>query len=150
MYTLESEQTVDAGIEQTWNFLKNPANLNRITPDDLHFEIISPIPEVMYNGLLIEYRINIPCFGKRKWIAEIKHIREQRSFVDEQRIGPYTFWYHFHEIREVQEGVRIIDRVHYAIPFGLFGRLLHGICIRKTLNRIFVYRKTKLADILCR
>jgi len=148
MYTLETEQIVKAGLEQTWDFLKNPANLNSITPDDLHFDIISNVPDVMFDGLIIEYRITIPFLGKQNWVAEIKHIRDKHSFVDEQRVGPYRFWYHYHEIKETKAGVKIIDRVYYAVPFGLFGRLLHTIYIRKTLERIFAHRKIKLAEIL--
>jgi ligand-binding SRPBCC domain-containing protein len=43
----------------------------------------------------------IPFFGRRKWVAEMKYIREPFSFVDEQRVGPYKLWYHYHELFEV-------------------------------------------------
>jgi ligand-binding SRPBCC domain-containing protein len=98
MYTLIREQFVQTDINTAWDFLKNPANLDRITPPDLQFEIISEVPRKMFDGLIIEYRIRIPGFGVRKWVAEIKHIKEMHSFVDEQRIGPYNFWYHYHQI----------------------------------------------------
>ena len=147
MYTLEREQVVDASLADVWNFLRDPRNLNKITPDDLNFKIITPLPTVMFNGLLIEYRIAIPFLGQRQWIAEIKHIREFHSFVDEQRIGPYAFWYHYHELNEVENGVRLIDRVNYEVPWSFAGRLLHIMVIRKTLNRIFDYRREKIAKI---
>lgn len=148
MYILEKEQCIAASIERAWEFLKDPANLNAITPEDLHFTIISPVPETMFEGLLIEYRLAIPFFGTKRWVAEIKHVRAGKSFVDEQRMGPYSFWYHYHELTETEKGVRITDRVHYAVPYGLAGRLLHGMFIRRTLERIFAYREAKLAEIL--
>ncbi|MGW8193458.1 MAG: SRPBCC family protein [Desulforhopalus sp.] len=148
IYTLEKEQVVTANLDQTWSFLENPANLNTITPEDLNFSIISPLPETMYNGLIIEYRISIPLFGVKKWIAEIKHIRDKKSFVDEQRLGPYTFWYHYHELNETASGVRVFDRVNYVMPFGPVGSLLHALFVKKTLDRIFDYRKAKIAEIL--
>lgn len=148
MYTLEREQFVNTTLDYAWNFLKNPANLNRITPADLHFSIISPVPDVMFEGLIIEYKIAIPYFSTRKWVAEIKHIRERKSFVDEQRIGPYKFWYHYHELNETDKGIKLIDRVHYVVPYGIFGAILHCLFIKKTLQRIFDYRKEKLAEIL--
>ena len=148
MYTLEKEQLVDADLERCWNFLKSPANLNLITPDDLHFQIVSFVPEDMYNGLIIEYRISIPIIGVQRWVAEIKHIRVNHSFVDEQRIGPYRFWYHYHELRATPDGTKLIDRVYYAVPYSIFGRLLHSLFIRKTLERIFTYRHAKLAELL--
>ncbi len=148
MYTLEKEQLVTASLEECWSFLNNPENLNLITPPDLHFLIISPVPDDMFDGLMIEYRISIPLFGAQRWLAEIKHIRPQKSFVDEQRIGPYTFWYHYHELTATPEGVTLIDRVHYSVPYGIFGRLLHVMFIKKTLQRIFAYRQAKITEIL--
>lgn len=147
MYTLEREQVVQTSLAEAWNFLRDPGNLNKITPDDLDFQIITPIPPVMFNGLVIEYKITIPFFGVQQWVAEIKHIREFHSFVDEQRVGPYSFWYHYHELNEVENGVKLVDRVYYDVPWSFAGRLLHGIVIRKTLDRIFDHRFEKLCEI---
>ncbi|MFW2368532.1 MAG: SRPBCC family protein [Desulforhopalus sp.] len=148
VYILKREQTVDADLEKCWRFLRDPANLNKITPEDLHFKIISPLPEVMFDGLIIEYRISIPFFGRQHWFAEIKHIRDRISFVDEQRAGPYRLWHHYHELRQTAGGVKLLDIVHYALPYGLAGRMLHYVVIRKILNRIFDYRREKLRVIL--
>ena len=149
MYLLEREQRVTGSKAQAWAFLQNPANLDRITPADLRFRIVTDVPAVMYNGLIVEYRITIPLIGTHTWVTEIKHIREGCSFVDEQRLGPYRFWYHYHEIRPAEGGgVLLIDRVFYQPPFGVLGRLLHRLYIRKTLERIFGYRRERLADFL--
>jgi ligand-binding SRPBCC domain-containing protein len=148
MYKLSREQYVTATLGEAWDLLKNPANLDRITPPDLQFQIISPVPEEMFNGLIVEYRIQIPWFGVRKWVAEIKHIKEMYSFVDEQRIGPYNFWYHYHQIEVEEDLIKLTDRVYYEVPYGLIGKILHLLFIRKTLNRIFDYRKEKLAELL--
>ncbi len=147
MITLCFKQTVHVDMATAWEFISNPCNLNHITPDDLAFEIVSEAPEEMFNGLLIEYRVKIPYIGKQKWLTEIKHIRKFHSFVDEQRIGPYKFWYHYHELKEVDQGVRIIDRVTLALPYGFLGKLLYHLFIRKMLTRIFAYRKIKFADL---
>lgn len=148
MYTLKREQRVAASMEQAWDFLQNPANLDRITPADLRFRIVSTVPAIMFNGLIVEYRITIPWAGTHSWVTEIKHIREGHSFVDEQRLGPYRFWYHYHEIREDNGQVVLIDQVSYQPPFGLLGTILHPIYIRRTLERIFDYRRERLAFYL--
>jgi len=148
MYTLEKEQLVTASLDRCWDFLKNPENLNLITPPDLHFRIVSSVPEDMFDGLLIEYRISIPLLGVQKWLAEIKHIRPKQSFVDEQRIGPYRFWYHYHELTSTPGGVMLLDRVHYSVPYGVFGRFFHTIFIRRTLQRIFAYRQSRISRFL--
>lgn len=148
MYTLYREQYVNSTLAEAWSLLKNPANLNLITPEDLQFRIISHVPEEMYEGLIVEYQIEIPWFGLRKWVAEIKHIKEMHSFVDEQRLGPYKFWYHYHQIDEENEKIKLTDRVYYEVPFNLFGNLIHYFFIRKTLKRIFDHRQKKLAELL--
>jgi ligand-binding SRPBCC domain-containing protein len=148
MFTLYREQYVTATLAEAWDLLKNPANLDLITPEYLQFKIISPVPREMYNGLIVEYRIRIPWFGEHTWIAEIKHIREMYSFVDEQRLGPYTFWYHYHQIDAEEGRIKLTDRVYYEVPYGIIGKILHLLFIRKTLDRIFDYRKEKLAELL--
>ena len=148
MYTLFREQYVTATLAEAWDLLKNPANLDLITPPDLQFNIVFPVPREMFNGLIIEYRIKIPWFGVHTWVAEIKHIREMYSFVDEQRTGPYTFWYHYHQIDAEEGMVKLTDRVYYQVPYGILGKVLHFFFIRKTLKRIFDYRKEKLAELL--
>lgn len=148
MYILERQQRVTGTLEQAWAFLQNPANLDRITPPDLQFRIVTDIPAIMYNGLIVEYRITIPLIGTHAWVTEIKHIREGLSFVDEQRLGPYRFWHHYHEIRQDKGGVLLMDRICYQPPFGVLGRLAHRLYIRRTLERIFDYRQLRLEELL--
>ena len=147
MYTLKREQLLPTSLEEAWAFLENPYNLNRITPTDLHFEITSDTPEIMHDGLIIEYLITIPVIGRQRWVTEIKHIQKMHSFVDEQRLGPYRFWYHLHQIEKEVNGVRSFDTIYYQPPLGMAGRLLNRLFISKTLNRIFAHRQTRLAEI---
>lgn len=147
MYILKRQQILHSRLESVWDFLKDPHNLNAITPDDLQFKIVSDVPTTMYNGLIIEYQIQIPLIGRQKWITEIKHIRENHSFVDEQRLGPYKFWFHHHQIDQTDNGVKSCDTVYYQPPFGPAGRLVNRFFIAKTLDRIFDYRREKLQEI---
>lgn len=147
MFILKREQLLKTSLAKAWAFLENPHNLNMLTPKDLHFQIASDTPEIMHDGLIIEYLITVPIIGKQRWVTEIKHIKSLHSFVDEQRLGPYRFWYHHHEIKEEENGVRSYDTVYYQPPFGIAGNLLNRIFIRKTLNRIFDYRQDRLANI---
>lgn len=148
IHTLYREQIIQTDIERAWQFINSPANLDAITPPDMSFEIITEVPEGMYNGLLIEYRVGIPLLGKQTWLTELKHIREGKSFVDEQRIGPYKIWYHYHEISEVEGGVRFIDQVNYVMPFGPFGELARAVYVKNQLKHIFDYRKEAMIEHL--
>ena len=147
MYTLYREQFLQTTLQEAWDFVSNPLNLNLITPDNFKFTIISEPPGEIFDGLLIAYRLKLPFLGMRTWISEIKHIRPYESFVDEQRVGPYKFWYHYHEIKKASKGVVMIDRIHYEIPFYLIGRLAHALFVKKSLTDIFDFRRRKLEEI---
>lgn len=144
VHQLYREQIIPTSLEAAWDFIKSPQNLDLITPDDLSFQIVSEVPEQMYNGLLIEYRVGIPLLGQQTWLTELKHIREQHSFVDEQRVGPYKLWYHYHEITEVDGGIRFVDRVNYVVPFGPLGSIVQALYIRRQLKHVFDYRQVAL------
>jgi ligand-binding SRPBCC domain-containing protein len=148
IYQLRREQIIATDIDSAWEFISSPKNLDAITPPDLSFEILTDTPETMYNGLLIEYRVGIPLLGKQTWLTELKHIRERHSFVDEQRIGPYKIWYHYHEITPCHEGVRFIDLVNYVLPSGPFGRIAHTVYVRQKLEHIFNHRARVLPELL--
>lgn len=145
MQTLFRQQQLNVSPDRLWDFVATPANLNLLTPPELQFEFRSELPASMSDGLLLLYRIRIPYFGHQRWLTEIKHIRPGRSFVDEQRLGPYRFWYHYHEIiPQPDGGSRMLDRVHYQLPFGPLGGLVDHLLVRGMLERIFDYRAEQL------
>lgn len=145
LYRLYREQTIQTDLETAWEFISSPRNLDTITPDDMPFEIITHVPDKMYNGLLIEYKVGIPLLGKQTWLTEIKHICQHHSFVDEQRIGPYKLWYHYHELSQQADGIRFIDSINYVLPMGVLGSIAHGLYVKKKLQAIFDYREAALA-----
>lgn len=141
IYKLERHQHVPITIDQAWDFFSSPKNLKKITPDYLGFEITSDSQlEKMYAGMIITYIVK-PLLGiPLRWMTEIKHVDEPNFFVDEQRVGPYKIWHHEHHFKEVEGGVDMQDIIHYAMPFGVLGRIAHGLFVKKQLNGIFDYR----------
>lgn len=104
------------------------------------FIVRTEVPEKMYEGLMIEYTVK-PLLGiPMRWVTEIKTVRENAFFVDEQRVGPYTLWHHEHHFKAVSGGVEMTDIVSYQLPLGILGRLMHALFIRKKLESIFAYR----------
>ena len=64
------------------------------------------------------------------WITEITQAEPLRYFIDEQRAGPYRLWHHEHRLRSVERGVEMEDLVHYALPSGLLGRMVHATMVK--------------------
>jgi len=140
LHELKQIQILPIGISKAWEFFSKPANLNQITPPWLKFKLLTPKVEKMYSGQILEYKITALLGIPQTWITEIKSVVENRIFIDEQRFGPYKFWHHKHIFEEVESGVKMTDIVHYMLPFGVLGRLIHKFYIRKRLQNIFQYR----------
>lgn len=141
-YQKIQEQKIKASLDEVWNFISSPRNLKEITPKYMGFDIITPdIPDKMYQGMIIGYKVS-PLLGiKTTWLTEITHVVDKKYFVDEQRIGPYKLWHHQHILEEISDGsVLMKDIVTYQPPFGFLGAIANSILIRKKLNEIFAFR----------
>jgi ligand-binding SRPBCC domain-containing protein len=61
-------------------------------------------------------------------------------FLDEQREGPYRFWYHEHHFEKNTLGVKTTDHLTYVPPYGMLGDVVNAMWIRSKLERIFDFR----------
>ncbi len=147
MHSLTQSQTLPVSRKALWDFVSVPQNLNQITPPKMAFKIIGEQPDCAYAGLLLEYKVRIPVIGWTTWLTEIKYVNEGYSFMDEQRVGPYKLWLHTHTLQEVDGGTRMTDEIRYQLPFGPFGEIAHIIFVKRTLKKIFDYRRVKLDEI---
>lgn len=148
MHYLKYSQKLPLTQKESWDFFSSPANLKKITPEHLEFTITSPLETgKMYEGQIITYTIrplwNIPI----QWTTEITHVNEPHYFIDDQRAGPYQLWHHEHRFEPIPNGVEMTDIIYYQLPFGPLGSLLNYLKVRKDVEAIFSYRKTKLEQL---
>lgn len=144
IFKLEKQQRIPIDLKKAWAYFSSPRNLIELTPPNLSMTVTSDVPEVMYPGAIITYTIK-PLWGiQMTWVTEITHCDEGRSFVDEQRFGPYRFWHHRHTFKEVNGGVEIGDVVHYGLPFGPLSSWVNAYYIQDQLDQIFNFRATVL------
>lgn len=145
LHVLERKLEIPITLKEAWDFFSNPANLSLITPPGLGLRMTSEAPEKIYPGLILAYTVS-PFFGLPvRWVTEITHVKEPEFFVDDQRLGPYSFWHHRHAFSETGAGVEVHDIVHYALPLGLLGDIAHSLVVKKRLEKIFDYRSEYLA-----
>ncbi len=148
IHRLVTTQVIPRPLETVWDFFSTPKNLNTLTPPGMGFEFIQGADQPMYLGQLIQYRIQILPIIKATWLTEITHLEPMSHFVDEQRLGPYQFWYHEHRFREVTDGTLATDTVTYSVPFApLGGDIIHALAIRPKLQSIFSYRQLKINQL---
>ena len=138
---------VSAPTDVVWTFFSNPANLQKITPEDMNFDMLTDLSNIkMYTGQLISYKV-APLAGiPLQWVTKIIAVEEQKYFIDEQLSGPFALWHHEHRFEPEEKGVKMIDTLHYALPLGIIGRLAHKIAVAKRIDHIFDFRQ-KMIDL---
>ncbi|MFO0860946.1 MAG: SRPBCC family protein [Phycisphaerales bacterium] len=155
-YILEVTQDIPLPLDDVFPFFASPENLEAITPPWLNFRILTPSPIPMHEGSIIDYRISLRGIPLR-WRTRIDAYDPPLLFIDRQIRGPYLLWEHTHLFEQHSSGAttftRMTDRVRYlprdiprAVP--LLGGLLHKFFVRAELERIFAYRREKLAALL--
>ena len=145
---LKTSQFIPVSIEKAWSFFTDPKNLQKLTPEDMNFEITSEFKdEKIYPGMIITYVVSPVLRIPVKWMTEITHVRDREYFVDDQRLGPFRIWNHQHHFRAVDGGVEMTDIIYYSIGFGFLGRLLDRLFIRKRVKNIFEYRKMAMNSL---
>lgn len=146
IYRLHYQQELKLSVQEAWDFFSSPYYLNEITPDFFHVDITSPVPEKIYAGLMIRYRMKAVMGLPMSWLSEVSHCDEPRRFVYQQALGPFKFWSHEVFLTETERGVVLEDIVFYAMPFAYLGPLLNACLIGKKLERIFQTRRQRLED----
>lgn len=144
-HTLRREQWIPRPVEEVFAFFADARNLGAITPPWLAFRILTPEPIHLAAGTRLNYRLawhGLPV----RWLTEIRRWEPPAAFSDAQLRGPYRLWHHTHRFEEIGGGTRVTDVVRYRLPFGLAGRAAHAIKVRRDLERIFDYRRERIAE----
>jgi len=146
-YSLHTDLSLHCPLDDAFALFCDASNLERLTPPELRFQILTPLPIEMKRGARIQYRIRL--FGVPfAWLTEITHWEPGVRFVDEQISGPFARWVHEHRFSSLGPSTsRIVDDVRYALPFEPVGRLAHPL-VRARLDRIFEFREQRVREIL--
>ena len=140
---LQTSIRIERPIDEVFEFFSRAENLGVITPPELGFEIRTPLPVDMREGTLIDYSIRLHGIPMR-WRSLISAWNPPHEFVDEQVRGPYAQWIHSHRFRaDGPDATIIMDEVHYRLPFGPLGSLVHPL-VRRQLDRIFAFREVEV------
>jgi uncharacterized protein (TIGR01777 family) len=141
-FELRTATLVQAPLEQTFAFFSKAENLGVLTPASMRFSLDGPAPAIR-EGTTIRYRLRVGPVPIR-WRSRIVSWSPGARFVDLQEKGPYRSWWHEHAFRAHGPSTLMEDRVCYAPPFGVLGRLANRLLIVPSLRRIFRYR----ADVI--
>lgn len=141
IYRLKRTQQLNCSIDTAWRFFSSPNNLEKISPKEMKFRILSDIDDTeIFEGMIIDYKVSPLLNISLNWQTKITHVDYGRSFTDFQQKGPYKMWNHFHEFIENEQGVLMKDTVDYQLPLGFLGTMMHSLVVKRKLKHIFDFR----------
>ncbi|MCK0109680.1 SRPBCC family protein [Flavobacteriaceae bacterium S0825] len=93
-------------------------------------------------------------FGvKQKLTSKITKFNSPTYFVDEQVSGAFKYFKHEHIFEIHDEQTLMIDRFDFESPFGIFGRLINVLFLKKYMTNLLAIRnqflKQKAEEINC-
>ncbi len=155
-HILKRSQIIPRPRAEVFEFFSDAGNLQRITPPELNFEILTPLPIEMKTGALIDYQLKLHGVPMG-WKTEITQWNPPHNFVDTALKSPYKQWIHLHtfrdgeardgEARDGETGITVMDDcVRYRLPFEPLGEVAHFL-VRKQVEAIFDYRCKIIAEI---
>ena len=120
---------------EVYAFHENPSNIRLISPQSLKVEVVECNPTAVVGG---EFRIRVRQFGiPLDWVGFWEEVIPNEKLVDGSRKCPFAYWRHHHLFREEGADTVMTDRVGYALPFGIIGRMLDLTVMRLIFSFMF-------------
>jgi ligand-binding SRPBCC domain-containing protein len=146
-HVFSSSLSVNAPRDKVFAFFSNAENLERITPPNLGFHILTPTPIDMRVGTLIDYQLKLRGFPI-KWRTEITRWDPPNLFEDTQLSGPYKQWIHEHKVVSTgPDETLMTDTVRYRLPFEPFGDLAN-LFVSRDIANIFAFRSKVIGEVM--
>ncbi len=139
------KQWTPKNLEKVFDFFSDERNLEELTPPLLNFKVVSKSTKTLKEGTKINYKLKIHGIPT-KWTSLITNWNPKKEFADIQIKGPYAKWFHRHLFKELAEGVLLEDKVVYRLPLSRFGANIMHWLIRKDIEKIFNYRRSKIRN----
>jgi len=152
--TIESVRSVQLHFEQLvplprprlFAFHTDPANLAVLLEGWPGFELRGH-PGSIRPGSRVLVRQGL---GPLVFELEFEHVlfEPPERFGERQVRGPFARFEHVHEFHQAPEGTRIVDRVDFALPLHLGGRVADHLIAGPKLRRFFAFRRAAYRRLL--
>jgi len=127
-----------ASPEEAYAFHEDPRNIEKISPPSLRVERVECSVPACAGG---EFSLRVSQFGlPLEWIGVWVEAEPFSRLVDGARKSPFRHWKHHHLFAEVAGGTLMTDRVEYALPFGILGRLADRTVMKVIFAAMFAAR----------
>ncbi|MGO1543518.1 MAG: SRPBCC family protein [Gulosibacter sp.] len=80
--------------------------------------------------------------------SKISEYERPVRFVDQQIAGPFQHWWHEHEFLADGEATVMVDRIELKAPFGVLGRFVEWLILRRYMENLIRVRNEWLKQEL--
>lgn len=94
---------------------------------------------VMTAGDEVTWQATHFCIPFRMTSAITDYERPLR-FVDEQTRGPFLYWHHEHQFVQIEGATLMTDRISFAAPLGVIGRVTERLILNRYLRELILQR----------
>jgi uncharacterized protein (TIGR01777 family) len=145
VFVRSSSMPVPVADLSDWHFRMGA--LDRLLPPWQDVRVLER-PGAMVDGSVV--RLGMRMFGAEwEWVARHQDARPGHGFTDVQERGPFARWMHRHLfLPQGTERSLLEDRVDYALPGGVAGRLMMGARATRELERMFAWRHQRTRNDL--
>lgn len=145
IHEFKASVVIRTGIEELFDFHTDTNNLPKISPAFPKVTILEIDDPPLREGSAVKIRLLLPLFPV-DWHVRIGTLRRSELIVDVQEKGPFAYWVHEHQFKEVDGGVEMTDLVRFTPPFGILGTLALPF-IRVQLKSMFTHRHKKTKNV---
>lgn len=85
-------------------------------------------------------------FKTRRFTSKIIDMQSPVFFVDEMTKGDFKSFKHQHHFKEVKNGTIMIDIIHFESPYGILGRIVNKIYLKKYFETLLLKRNKVIKD----
>ena len=147
MPKFESRTDLHGSVQQVFDFLIRPANLQAIAPPEMQFVFVEP-PEVFKLGTRLTCKAQ--AYGMIQQLTyEIVEFNAATQFREKMVEGPLKLWLHDYiiEPHSSADSVTLINRIEFEPPGGLLGFIVTADKILEALDDGFDYRRVALEKL---
>ena len=139
------ETEINAPIERCFD-LSRSIDLHKISTEHTNEEAIDGV-----TSGLIKLNESVTWRAKHFGIyqsltTKITEFDSPRFFIDEMVKGAFKGFRHEHHYKAVNEGTIMTDIFDYQSPFGIFGKLVDLIVLKKYMTKLLIKRNDTIKE----
>jgi len=137
---------VAAPADRIFSVLEDPRMADDLNPAFLRTEVIESawIPSVgARTSVKLTHR-----GASYELVTELKEYRRGAFLLERQVEGPFASFEHAVNVEAQADGTTITEILAYAPGYGLLGRLLDALALRRDLEETLAMRQARLRDLL--